>query len=288
MAGNPIVITGASGGIGKAAAFELAAAGEPVVLLCREGAKARDTHAQIIRRTGNKAVELVTADLSSQAEVRVAAAVIADKHKAIRALVNNAGVYAFARKATIDGVEMTFAINVFAPFLLTSLLLEQLAADGQARILNIASDLLRPVQLDRPDGAGKFDGTDVYGQTKLADLMLTIEMAERLAPLGITVNALAPGFLRTSLTRGARGTRRLFQGLAWRTLMQSATKGGHRIVQALTDPALADISGQFIVKNRIAPLPAIASNSADRGAVWAAAEQATGAVYPEFAASDPA
>jgi NAD(P)-dependent dehydrogenase (short-subunit alcohol dehydrogenase family) len=288
MAGNPIVITGASGGIGKAAAFELAAAGEPVVLLCREGAKARDTHAEIIRRTGNKAVELVTADLSSQAEVRVAAAVISDKHKAIRALVNNAGVYALTRKITIDGIEITFAVNVFAPFLLTSLLVEQLAADGNARVVNIASDTLRAVQLDRLDRSEKYDGNDVYGQSKLADLMLTIEMAERLAPLGIMANALAPGFLRTGLSREAKGARRLFFTLASRVLMQSAAKGGHRIVQALTDPAMADVSGQFIVKHRVAALPAIASDPAGRGALWAAAEQATGAVYPELATTDSA
>jgi NAD(P)-dependent dehydrogenase (short-subunit alcohol dehydrogenase family) len=288
MPGNPIVITGASGGIGKAAALELATLGEPLVLVCREGAKARNAHAEIIRRSGNKAVELVTADLSSLAEVRLAAQVITDRHKAIHGLVNNAGVNRYRRELSHEGIEMTFAVNVFAPFLLTSLLIEPLRADGEAHIVNIASDLLRQVNLDDLDRAGRFDDVEVYGQSKLADLMLTVDQSERLKPLGITVNALAPGFLRTGLAREARGLRRLFFTLASRTIMQSAQKGGHRIVEALRDRALTETTGQFIVKNRVASRPALASNAQARSALWTVVEQKTGAIYPELEAAHTA
>jgi NAD(P)-dependent dehydrogenase (short-subunit alcohol dehydrogenase family) len=288
MPGNPIVITGASGGIGKAAALELATLGAPLVLVCREGAKARNAHAEIIRRSGNKAVELVTADLSSQAEVHLAAQVITDRHKAIHGLVNNAGVNRYRRELSQEGIEMTFAVNVLAPFLLTSLLIEPLHADGEAHVVNIASDLLRQVNLDDLDRASRFDGFEVYGQSKLADLLLTIEQAERLEPLGITVNALAPGFLRTGLAREARGLTRLFFTFASRTMMQSAQKGGHRIVQALREPALAEATGQFIVKNRLAPRPALASDAWARSALWTVAQQMTGAIYPEVEAAHTA
>ncbi|MDB5563410.1 MAG: family oxidoreductase [Hyphomicrobiales bacterium] len=288
MPRNPIVITGASSGIGKAAALELAELGEPLVLVCREGAKARDAHAEIIRRSGNKAVELVTADLSSQSEIHLAAQVIADRHKAIHGLVNNAGISPHRRQLSSEGIEMTFAVNVFAPFLLTSLLVEPLRADGEAHVVNVASDLLRKVQLDDLDRAGRFDAFEVYGQSKLADLMLTIGQAERLKPLGIAVNALAPGFLRTALARDARGLSRLFFALASRTMMQSARKGGHRIAQAVRDPALTGTTGQFIVKNRVALRPALASDGPARSALWVAAEQATGAIYPALEAADPA
>src|SRR6185437_12700828 len=123
----------------------------PLVLICREGPKARAVHAEIVRATGNRAVELEPADLSSQAQLRLAAQSILERHQSIAALINNAGAAFTERRVSVDGIEMTFAVNHLAPFLLTSLLLDRLKAGAPARIVNVASDAQRPLRLDDLD-----------------------------------------------------------------------------------------------------------------------------------------
>jgi NAD(P)-dependent dehydrogenase (short-subunit alcohol dehydrogenase family) len=276
MAEGPIVITGASSGIGRAAALRLAQSGKPLVMVCREGPKARAVHAEIVRATGNRAVELEPADLSSQAQIRAVAASIRDRHPALSALVNNAGASFPDRQVSLDGIEMTFAINHLAPFLLTSLLIDRLKAGAPARVVVVSSDLQRPLRLDDLERRKGYNGGEVYGETKLANLLFTFELARRLAGTGVTANALAPGFLRTGLMRHARPMTRLVTTLMGAVMMESAEKGGERIAFAALSPTLLGRSGEYLVRNQPARASAPAYDRALAAQLWAMSERLTG------------
>ena len=274
----PIVITGASSGIGRAAAFRLARQNRPLILLCRDNAKARATHAEILRLTGNPLVELVTADLAVQADIRAAAAAIRARHPALGGLVNNAGVSLPDRRLSPDGIEMHFAVNHLAPFLLTNLLLEPLRAGAPSRTLTISSDFQRPLRLDDLDRRKSFDAGEVYGETKLANVLFTFELARRLSGSRVTANALAPGFLRTALMRDARLTTRFLFALMSVFMMESAEKGGDRIVHLMTAPELAGTTGEFFVKTQPGKASAPAYDKALAAQLWAISERLTGLV----------
>jgi NAD(P)-dependent dehydrogenase (short-subunit alcohol dehydrogenase family) len=272
----PIVITGASSGIGRAAALRLARRNLPVVMVCREGPKARAVHAEIVRMTGNRAIELETADLSSMAQVRMVAQSIKDRHPAIGVLVNNAGASFHDRRVSVDGIELTFAINHLAPFLLTNLLLDQLKAGAPSRVVTVSSDLQRPLHLDDLDRHKDYDGHQVYGETKLANLLFTFELARRLKGTKVTANAVAPGFLRTALMRNADRKTRLAMAVLGRLIMEPAERGGDRIIHAAIAPELADVSGEFFVKNQAAKASASAYDTALAVQLWAISERLTG------------
>lgn len=276
MAEAPIVITGASSGVGRAAAYRLARAGRRLVMVCREGPKARAVHAEIVRTSGNRSVELETADLSSQAQIRAVARSICDRHAALAGLINNAGAYFPRRQLCPDGIEMTFAVNHLAPFLLTSLLLDRLKAGAPARIVNVSSELQRPLHLDDLDRRKAYDGYEVYGETKLANLLFTFELARRLAGTRVTANAVAPGFLRTGLMRHAGPMSRLWLKLVGAVMMESADKGGDRLVHAMLAPSLAGVSGEFLVRNRRSKASAPAYDRALAAQLWAMSERLTG------------
>ncbi|UXN73199.1 SDR family NAD(P)-dependent oxidoreductase [Devosia sp. A8/3-2] len=203
MPTSPIIITGASSGMGKAAALQLAQLGHPLVLLLHDGQKGRDAHAEIVQRSGNRAVELEHADLASQADIGAAAARILERHKRLAGFIANAGAHFSERTLSPDGLEMTLAINHLAPFLLTNLLHDALKAHGAARIVLTASSLQFPFDFADYNRDRAYDGYRVYGQTKLANVQFTFAPARRLE--GITVNCLAPGLVRTDIYRRTRG-----------------------------------------------------------------------------------
>ncbi|MDR3474701.1 MAG: SDR family NAD(P)-dependent oxidoreductase [Devosia sp.] len=273
---RPVVITGASSGIGRAAALRLARRNLPVVMVCREGAKARAVHAEIVRLTGNRTVELETADLSSMAEVRRVAQSIRNKHPGIGALINNAGAAFRDRRISVDGIELTFAINHLAPFLLTNLLLDRLKAGAPSRVVTVSSDLQRPLHLDDLDRHKSYDGLHVYAETKLANLLFTFELARQLKGTKVTANALAPGFLRTAIMRNADARTRALMLVLRLVMMEPAERGGDRIVYAATSPDLAGVSGEFLVKNQPAKASAQAYDTALAVQLWAISERLTG------------
>lgn len=275
---SPIVITGASSGIGKVAAQRLAQTGRPLVLVCREGPKARAVHAEIIRLSGNAAVELETADLSSQAQIRAVANSIRGKHPAIGALINNAGASFGSRQFSVDNIEMTFAVNHLAPFLLTNLLLENLKAGAPSRIVTVSSDLQRPLHLDDLERRKAYKPLDVYGETKLANLLFSFELARRLAGTHVSANALAPGFLRTALMRQATPLNRALMSVLGLVMMESAERGGARLAHAALAPALAGVSGEFYIKDQPARATPSAYDTALAAQLWAMSERLTGLV----------
>lgn len=195
MKGKICMVTGANSGIGFAAAKGLAIKGADVVMVCRNRERGEEARREMIRQTGNDRIELLLCDLSSLQSVRELAEAFHSRWDSLDVLVNNAGGLFNRPQTSVDGYEMTFAVNYLAPFLLTHLLQDKLQASGKARIVNVAS-VMQAKTLD-PDAAvlpkNPYSSFDAYRTAKLAVIMMTYFMAERVASNGITVNALHPG-----------------------------------------------------------------------------------------------
>jgi retinol dehydrogenase-12 len=253
MDGKTVLITGATNGIGKAAALELAKMGASLVIVGRNPAKTQDTVAEIKATSGNPNVEYLLADLSSMAEVRKLAEAFKSKHARLDVLINNAGAMFAKRQETVDGYEMTFAINHLSYFLLTNLLLDTLKASAPARIINVSSDAHRIGELDFDDlhstrGYG-MGGMRAYGISKLANVMFTYELARRLEGTGVTANVLHPGFVATGFGRNNGTWLDLGMRLA-HLFAISPEKGAETIVYLASSPQLIGVTGKYWEKGR--------------------------------------
>ena len=207
MKGRTCLITGATSGIGRATATALAGMGASLVLVARDRARGEETAAQIAQQTGNRAVTLLFGDLSSQAAVRRVAAEFLASEQPLHVLINNAGVVNLQRSVTVDGIETTFAVNHLAYFLLTNLLLDRLIGSAPARIVNVSSDAHKfgPLDFDDLENTRRYRAMRVYGQSKLANILFTGELARRLAGSGVTANSLHPGAVATNIWSHAPG-----------------------------------------------------------------------------------
>src|SRR5437868_8628967 len=182
MQGKICMITGANSGIGKATALGLAQMGATVVLVSRDRARGEEAQNEIKAKSGNDAIDLLLADLSSQQSIRQLVADFKQRYTWLHVLINNAGTFALTRRETVDGLEMTFAVNVLAPFLLTNLLLDVIKASAPARIVNVSSDSHEAgyIKMNNLESKGFYRPMRAYGQSKLALLLFTYELARRL------------------------------------------------------------------------------------------------------------
>ena len=199
MDGKVCVVTGASSGIGRVTALGLAERGATVVLICRNEERGGPVLEEIERRGGSGSATLLTADLSSQRQVRQVAAAFLERFDRLDVLINNAGIAGWGtRLVTEDGLETTFAVNHLAPFLLTSLLLDRLRASAPARVITVSSAAHRNFALDFDDlqGERRYSGFGAYSRSKLANILFTHELSRRLEGTGVTVNCLHPGVRR--------------------------------------------------------------------------------------------
>src|SRR5262245_17711398 len=199
MQGKTCLVTGATSGIGLIAARELARRGARVIIVGRNPAKCNDVLAQIQAETGNAEVQALIADLSSQEQVRQLARQFLGRYPHLNVLVNNAGGMWLRRELTVDGLEMTFAVNHLAYFLLTHLLLDAIKSSDSARIVNVASGAHRRATIDFDDlmGERRYRGWQAYCRSKLANLLFTYELARRIEGTGLIANALHPGWVAT-------------------------------------------------------------------------------------------
>ena len=247
MRGKVCAITGANSGIGKETALALARMGATVVLVCRSKARGTAAVEDIKAQTGNDAVSLVVADFSSQHEVREAAAAIQEKCDRLDVLVNNAGVTPWERRETAEnGLELVFAVNHLAPFLLTNLLLDQLKTSAPARIVTVSSGAHRRVSLNFDDlqNEQRYVPFDVYSQSKLANVYFTHELARRLEGTGVTANCLHPGVVSTALFRHLPPWLGLAVKIA-RPLLLTPAQGADTVVYLAAAPEVAEVSGRF-------------------------------------------
>jgi len=212
-----VLVTGAARGLGKAVAIGFARKGATVVMVVRDPERGAAV-ADWIRAASPKAeVQLVIGDLASINDVRRIAAEVVARYQGLCLLVNNAGVSKFSREVTEDGLERTFATNHLAPFLLSNMLLELLAQNAPAHIVNVTSEQhrwVRSIPWDDLQAERAFRPLEVYNLTKLYNVLFTAELARRVRDRGIAVNCVSPGFLRTDLGREATGFFRLFLGLS--------------------------------------------------------------------------
>ena len=198
------IVTGANAGIGKATSMALAAGGATVVMVCRSRERGEEARAEIAANSGRRDVDLLVADLSLQSEVRRVAAEFNSRYSRLDVLINNAATVTRRRTLTPEGIETMFAVNHLSYFLLTNLLLDKLKATSPSRIVNVSSNAHRFIkQLDFDDlqGEKSFGNFRPYARTKLENIYFTYALARRLAGTGVTVNALHPGVIRTTLNR---------------------------------------------------------------------------------------
>jgi NAD(P)-dependent dehydrogenase (short-subunit alcohol dehydrogenase family) len=252
LTGKTCVVTGATSGIGAAAARAMAALGATVVVAGRDPTRCQAMVDEVRQATGNAAVRPAVADLSSLAQVRRLAAELKDRYPRIHVLANNAGAYFARRQESADGFEMTWSLNVLAPFLLTSLLLDRLADSAPARVINTSSDAHERAKLrpDDLDGRRKRAGFRAYGQSKLALNLLTYEFARRVDPKQTTINAYHPGFVasRFGWNNGPvyRGAIRFLS----RAFGVSSEAGADTMVYLASAPEVAGTTGRYFCERK--------------------------------------
>ena len=277
MQGKICLVTGATLGIGKDTALGLARKGAHVVIVGRDEAKSRDTAAWIARETGNRQVDYLVADLSSQAEVRRLAAAFDEIYPRLDVLVNNAGAIFTTRELTREGFERTWALNHLAPFLLTRLLLPKLERSAPARIVTVASDAHRPgaIAFDNLQGEKSFSGMRAYAQSKLANILFTFALARRLAGTGVTANCLHPGVVATGFGHNTNGLVKTLVSLA-RPFLISPAKGAATSIYLASSPEVAGVSGKYFAKCRAAAPANQANDVAVQEKLWTLSETQTG------------
>src|SRR5213592_869835 len=252
MAGKSVLVTGGTGGIGKATAIGLAALGARVGITGRDQASTEAAAAGIGAAPGSPAVDAFAADLSAQAGVRRLAAQVADSYPRLDVLVNNVGGFWAHRHITADGLERTFALNHLAPFLLTSLLLNRLTASAPARIVTVSSGAHARGRLDFDDLQGEraYSGQRAYSQSKLANVMFTYELARRLAGTGVTATVLHPGVTRTNF--GAEDQAAFFKVMQplVRPFLKTPADGAATPIYLATSAEVAGVTGRYFANRK--------------------------------------
>ena len=273
------LVTGANSGLGKAVAQDLAANGAKVLMLVRDAGRGEAARAEIVAATGNSRVELVLCDLSSQAEVRRAAAEVRAGVEALHWLVNNAGTAFRSRGLTADGIERSLAVNHLAPFLLTNLLLDRLRDGAPARIVNVGTRIDTAMDFDDLNWERRpYRMMQAYGQSKLGNIHFTRELARRLQRSGVTVNCVFPGVFRSNLggTDGAQGLFWKAVGLLLGWALSPPEKAARRVLYLLTSARVADISGGYFGDRKPIPAPAQADDPAANAMLWSISERLVG------------
>jgi len=287
MDGKTVIVTGGNSGIGFETAQALSAMGARIVLTARNADKGRTAVAAIKDRgDGSAPVQLVVFDLGDLSSVRRGAAEILEHCPRIDVLVNNAGLIQTVRSETVDGFESTFAINHLGPFLLTNLLLERMGESTPARIVNVAStahNVARPGMLfDDLQSTEHYKGMRVYGRSKLANILFTLELSRRLAGHGITANSLHPGTVRTGY--GADGDARGLLALGIKIaspFFLSPAKGARTSVYLASSGDVAGTSGEYFVKCKPKQPKRWARDPEAAAQLWRVSEELVGLRQPQ-------
>jgi dehydrogenase/reductase SDR family member 12 len=272
MDGKVVLVTGATSGLGLAAAERLAGLGATLWLAARSPERAERARKRIVEHTGNREVRIGACDLSELDSVRRFAEDLAVRAPRLDGLVNNAGVLTHQRELSADGIELTLATNVIGPFLLTNLLVPLLQSSGTARIINVSSGGMYTQGLKTDDlqaEHGRFYGATVYARTKRAEVVLTEIWAQRLAGTGIVVHSMHPGWVDTA---GIRASLPRFYRVT-RPLLRTAAEGADTIVWLAAAPEGGASTGGFWHDRRRRPthlLPGTQESAEDRQRLWAA------------------
>lgn len=252
MQGRVCIVTGANSGVGLVTTRELARQGATVIMACRSQERGSQALAEIKRAFAGADVHLMRIDLSAPDSVRQFAAAFQEQYDRLDVLVNNAGLYNITRQVTADGLESTFAINHLGHFLLTNLLLERLKASAPSRIITVSSNAHAMGRLDLDDlqnARGHYRGFQVYGESKLCNVLFTYELARRLTGTGVTANCLHPGFVNTNFGRNNGFLSRII-GPAVSLFALNVEEGAQTSIYLATSPEVEDVSGKYFVKSQ--------------------------------------
>ena len=274
------LVTGANSGIGQVAALELAKQGFRVGLVGRNRARLDEAARQIKAKAASSLVDIFVADLSVQSDIRRLAAEVKATYSRLDVLLNNAGAMFQERKVSDDGIEMTWAVNHLAYFLLTDLLLDLLKATPGARIVSVASDAHRfarsGIHFEDVEYHNSYGAWKTYGHSKLANILFTRELARRLKESGstVTANCLHPGVVKTNFTEGPG-----LSAWAFRTMVNlfaiSPEKGAETSIYLATNPAVAAFSGVYFAKCQTAKPTAAAEDDDAARKLWELSELMT-------------
>lgn len=281
MSGRVCMVTGATGGIGLVTALGLAQMGATVIVVGRSIERSAAAVEYIKRETDAITVEHMLADLSAQSDVRNLARQFRNHHNQLHVLVNNVGAIFVNCQESADGIEMTFALNHLAPFLLTNLLLDVIKASGEpdvaARIVNVASIVHRRRVLDLGDLENRkrrYAFMDVYGRSKLANVLFTYELAHCLRGSHVTANALHPGFVATNL--GANHpVGRVFKPFVNRFAI-TPEEGSQTSIYLASSPKVEGITGKYFVKCEAVPSSEESYDEETARRLWEISEEMTG------------
>ena len=279
-----ILITGASNGIGKSAALELAKMGAEIIIVGRNPQKTERVVNEIKIESGNHKIEMMIADLSSIEEIRGLASEFLAKYDSLDVLLNNAGSMFNTYQQSVDGLEMTFALNHINYFLLTNLLLDTLKKTaqekGEARIVNVSSgahvQARKGLNLDNLYDESSFSSFGTYGDSKLANILFTYEMARQLEGTGVTVNALHPGLVATSFGHNAIGIMPFLIKIAQRFAAKTPEQGAETLVYLSSSLDVNGISGKYWDNKKAIKSSSISYDREQQTRLWEVSAEVTG------------
>jgi NAD(P)-dependent dehydrogenase (short-subunit alcohol dehydrogenase family) len=274
-----VVVTGASSGLGLQTARQLARQGAEVVMISRDKARGERARAQVESVATGRPPVLMFADLSAQDQVRRVASDIKGRHDHIDVLINNAGNAFNSRRQSPDGIELTWATNHLAPFLLTDLLLPALMTAPAGRVVNVTTEVYsRKLDLDNIEGQRKYSWMSAYRISKLGTVLFTTELARRIEGSGVTVVAVSPGPTKTNFGGGGpSGLMGVVTGVLKHTpLLKSADQAAEGIVWAATAPELENTPGALYMRHKRLTLKGAGTDPILAAKVWALSEKQTG------------
>ena len=273
-----VIITGANSGIGKAAAMELAKSQAHIVMLCRDQERGMEAIEDVKKISGNQNVILMLCDLGSRKSIELFCAAFRSRFSRLDVLINNAGVALFARHETVDGHEMHFGVNYLGPFILTNLLIDLLIASAPSRVINVSSNThaTGTIHFDDINLKKGFRPWRAYEQSKLADIMFTYTLAQRLRGTGVTANCLHPGAVGTQIgvVRGKRVIKVIRKMLS--PFFLTAENGAETIVYLAVSPDVASTTGTYFVRKRAKRSSRLSCNQAVAERLWSVSEEMTG------------
>lgn len=270
-----MIVTGATNGIGLVTAQELARTGAKVLLVGRDKQRLDDALAHIKNDNPEAQLDGFVADLSRISETLLLAQYIQSSYSRIDVLINNAGAYFQSRQVSAEGIEMTFALNHLAPFVLTTSLTNMLRASAPARIITVSSAAHQGATMNFDDiqFAKRYSGWQAYAQSKLANLLFSYELSDRLQGSDVTVNTLHPGFVKTGFGLGSQSLTTSIFGLLQKYFALTPEQGAQTSIYLATSQDIAEVTGRYFVNK----LPVASSRASydytARGKLWQLSEQ---------------
>jgi len=277
MTGKVCLVTGATAGIGEAAASLLAKRGATIVGVGRNPKKNKNSAEMIKTETGNPNVEYLLADLSSQKDIHCLGQQFKQKYNRLDVLINNAGATFGERMESVDGIEMTFALNHLGYFLLTNLLKDALENSSPSRIINVSSSLhkLGKINFDDIPFKNGYARSKAYQRSKLANIAFTYELARHFSNQKVTVNAMNPGLVATNVGQTAGGISAKMKGLVDRIAGLTPEEGAQTIIYLATSPDVMGVTGRYFVKEKSIPTSKISYDLEFCRRLWTLSESLT-------------